>query len=76
MIAPILILYRKETIMKRFYISLQFFANPELASRDAKIKDLQATIGVLCGGKPAPAPGEPAPKKGGNISPTLKALLR
>lgn len=93
--------------MKRFIISLQFFADPapdptpapapdpapnpspdpsleqitkhyeaELASRDAKIKDLQATIGVLCGGKPAPTPGEPAPKKGGNISPTLKALLR
>ena len=91
--------------MKRFYISLQFFADPapdpapspdpapapapdpsleqitkhyeaELAAKDAKIKDLQATINVICGGKPAPMPGDPAPKKGGNISPSLKALLR
>lgn len=91
----------------RFYLSLQFFGDPEpdpkadpkanpdpksepdptleqitkhyeeqLKAKDAKIKDLQATIGVLCGGKPAPTPGDPAPKKGGNISPSLKALLR
>ena len=47
----------------------------ELATRDAKIKDLEATISVLCGGKPAPTPGEPE-KNTRKISPTLKALLR
>ena len=49
----------------------------EIAAKDKQIKDLQATIGVLCGGKPAPTPEKPDDKKGGvTISPSLKALLR
>lgn len=48
----------------------------EIAAKDKQIKDLQETIGVLCGGKPAPTPGDPAPKDGRHISPSLRALLR
>lgn len=48
----------------------------EIAAKDKQIKDLQETIGVLCGGKPAPTPGDPAPKDGRHISASLRALLR
>lgn len=48
----------------------------EIAAKEKQIKDLQETIGVLCGGKPAPTPGDPAPKDTRHISPSLRALLR